>query len=197
MRRTVPRRVIASLFAVLATAACASVPPRDAGSAVPDPKGFLGHLRPADLGRTFEAAQLVTVSRDGKSLVSDVRLAVRPDRLMLVAQDMLGQRLMTVTWSDAGISDERSPALPPTVSPVGLLADLVAISAPEDVVRRALAPLGARLVVQGDQRIISVDKQETLRATLGWAAGAPWTGRMRYRNVRAGYSVEVQSVEQP
>ena len=37
---------------------------------------------------------------------------------------------------------------------------------------------------------------ETLRATLGWQSGARWTGRMSYRNVRAGYSVEVQSVEQ-
>ncbi len=197
MKPAVPRRSMIALLALLFPAACASVPPQAASSAVPDPKAFLSHLKPADLGRSFEAVQLVTVNRDGRSFVSDVRLSVRPDRLLLVAQDMLGQRLMTVTWTGAGITDERAPTLPPSVSPVGLLADLVAISAPEEVVRRALAPLGATLVVQDGQRIVSLGSQETLRATLGWTAGAPWTGRMSYRNVRAGYAVEVQSVEQP
>ena len=38
---------------------------------------------------------------------------------------------------------------------------------------------------------------QTMRATLGWSPGAAWTGRTSYRNVRAGYSVDIQSVEQP
>ena len=37
-----------------------------ASSAVPAPSAFLGRLRPPDLGREFEAVQLVTVSRDDK-----------------------------------------------------------------------------------------------------------------------------------
>ena len=191
------RRSIMGALPILAATACMSLPAETVSSAVPAPSAFLAQLRPGDLGRQFEAVQLVTVSRDGKAFVAEVRLSVRPDRLMLVAQDMLGQRLMTVTWTDAGITDERSPNLPASVSPVGMLADLVAICGPEDAVRRALEGTGARLLVQDGQRIILLNGQETLRATVGWQPGAPWTGRLSYRNVRAGYSVEVQSVEQP
>ena len=190
------RRSIVGALAILTMAACTSISPEAATSAVPAPAAFLGRLRPADLGREFEAAQLVTVSRDSKSVVVEVRLSVRADRLTLVAQDMLGQRLLTVVWTDTGIVEERSPNLPAAVSPVGLLADLVAICGPEDAVRRALEQSGARLIVQDGQRIILSGGEETMRATLGWQSGARWTGRMSYRNVRAGYSVEVQSVEQ-
>ena len=112
------RRLIVGALGILAMAACTSMSPEAATSAVPSPSAFLGRLRPADLGREFEAAQLVTVSRDTKSYVVDVRLSVRADRLMLVAQDMLGQRLLTVVWTDTGIVEERSPSLPAAVSPV-------------------------------------------------------------------------------
>lgn len=177
-------------------AACTSPSSEALGSAVPVPSVFLSHLRPADLGRQFEAVQLVTVTHDAKSLVIEVILSVRTDRLVLVAQGMLGQRLITVSWTDSGIIEERSPDLPAFISPTGLLADLVAICWPEDAVRRALGKIGANLRVEGNQRAIFQGSEETLRATLGWQALTPWTGRTRYRNVRAGYSVDIQSVEQ-
>src|SRR4029453_5664188 len=130
---------------LMAMAACTSVPPEAASSAVPAPKAFLERLRPADLGREFGAVQLVSVRRDDKVFIAEVRLSVRKDRLMFVAQDMLGQRLMTVTWTDGGIVEERSPNLPALVSPAGMLADLVAIGGPEDAVRRALEQTGSPL----------------------------------------------------
>jgi Protein of unknown function (DUF3261) len=190
-------RSMAGVLGILATAACTAASPEAASSAVPASSAFLSRLRPNDLGREFEAVQLVTVSRDDKVFVAEVRLSVRADRLMLVAQDMLGQRLMTIVWTDTGIVDERSPNLPAPVSPKGMLADLAAIGGAEDAVRRALEPSGARLVVKDGQRVILSGGEETMRASLGWASGAPWTGRMSYRNVRAGYSVDIQSVEQP
>ena len=51
--------------------------------------------------------------------------------------------------------------------------------------------------MQDRERIILSGDEETMRATLGWSSGAPWTGQTSYRNVRAGYSVDIQSVEQP
>lgn len=195
--RTCRGRSLAGVLAILATAACTAAPPETASSAVPAASAFLAQLRPHDLGREFEAVQLVTVSRDDKVFVAEVRLSVKADRLMLVAQDTLGQRLMTIVWTDTGITDERSPNLPALVSPKGMLADLVAIGASEAAVRRALQQGGARLVVQDRERIILSGDEETMRAILGWPSGAPWTGRTSYRNVRAGYSVDIQSVEQP
>ena len=187
---------IACIVGILAMA-CTTVSPESASSAVPASKAFLSNLRPADLGRDVEAAQLVTVSREGNAVLVEVRLSLKAGRLLLVAQDMLGQRVMTVTWTEAGIHDEHPPNLPPVVSPAGMLADFVAICWPEDAVRRALEPSGASLIVQGNQRIIMSGRGETMRATVGWPPQGPWNGRTNYRNVRAGYSVDIQSVEQP
>jgi Protein of unknown function (DUF3261) len=183
--------------AALAVAACVDPRADVASSAVPRPVAFLDHVRPADLGRDVEASQLVSVSRDGDAFTIEVRLSVRAQQLKFVAQDIIGQRLMTVEWNGTEVIEQRSPNLPAFVVPRGMLADLVATCWPENVVRRALDLTGSRLLAQGDQRIILVDNRETMRAVRSWATEAPWTGRLSYRNVRAGYTVDVQSVEQP
>jgi hypothetical protein len=190
-------RGVVAVFAVLMAIAGCAPPPEAIASAVPSPETFLRHLRPSDLGREVEAVQLVTVGREGQAVTVEMRVSVRAGRLMLVSQDMLGQRLMTVRWDETGvIAVERSPNLPPVVSPEGLLADMVAIGWPEREVRRALAQAGAMLEAHGNRRIISEGHRETMQATLGWMPDAPWTGRLNYRNVRAGYTVDVQSVQQ-
>jgi hypothetical protein len=189
----IARRHLLGLFLVVT--ACGGPSAEEIASAVPASSSFLAAMRPADLGRDVEAVQLVTVSRAGKAITVELRLSIKADRLMFVAQDMLGQRLMTVQWSEVGVSVERSPNLPEGVSPVGMLADLVAICWPADAVRPALQKQGATLIEQDGQRIVLFNRRETLRATLGWPA-TRWTGRMSYRNVKAGYTVDVQSVEQ-
>ncbi len=87
--------------------------------------------------------------------------------------------------------------MPAFVVPKGLLADLVAICWPENVVRTALESSGATLVVQNNERIVLAHGRETMRAMRNWDPQASWTGRLSYRNVRAGYTVDVQSVQQP
>ena len=190
-------RLATVLLIVAMTAACAGPSPEAAGSAVPRSTAFLEHIRPGDLGRDVDAVQLVSVTRDGAGLAIEVRLSVRAHELKFVAQDMIGQRLMTVQWNGAGVVEDRSPYLPAFVAPKGLLADLVAICWPENVVRRALEQTGSTLSVQGDERIVLAGGRETMRSSRSWAPLAPWTGRLSYRNVRAGYTVDVQSVEQP
>jgi hypothetical protein len=161
------------------------------------PGAFLDRVRPADLGRTVDAVQLVSVSRDSAAFTIEVRLSVRAQQLRFVAQDMIGQRLMTVLWNGTDVVEERSPYLPAFIVPKGLLADLVAICWPERVVRQALESSGSTLSTQNNERIILAGGRETMRATRSWGPQGPWTGRLSYRNVRAGYTVDVQSVEQP
>jgi hypothetical protein len=184
------------LLGAILLAGCTGPSPGDIPAGVPSPASFLAAIKPADLGRETEVAQLVTVTHGDKSITVDARVSVKRDRLLMVAQDMLGQRLMTVRWDDAGVAVERSPNLPDSVSPQAILADLVAIAWPADAVQRALAGSSARLVQQPGQRIVMLGRRETLHATIGWPEGR-WTGSMSYRNVRAGYTVSVQSVEQP
>jgi hypothetical protein len=184
------------LGAIAGLAACTVPAPDEIRSAVPAPSSFLAAIKPADLGRSVEAVQLVTVRRGDKAITVELRLSINGDRLILVAQDMLGQRLMTVRWDDRGVHEERSPNLPDLVSPTGILADLVAICWPAELVKRALASTGADLVEQQGERLIVLGRQSTLHATIGWGP-TRWTGTLSYRNLRAGYTVDVQSVEQP
>lgn len=184
------------MFVADALSACARPDPEVASSAVPDPQAFLARIRPADLGRDVDAVQLVSVSRESNALAIEVRLSVRAEEVRFAAQDAIGQRLMTVRWSGEEVSEERSPNLPVFIRPKGLLADLVAICWPEAVVRRALEASGSTLTVKNDERVILVGGRETMRATRDWTPDAPWTGRLRYFNIRAGYAVAVQSVEQ-
>jgi len=194
--RSLLRLGAAALIAV-AAAACAASNPEIASSAVPMPGAFLDRVRPADLGRDVDAVQLVSVSRDSAAVTIEVRLSVRAQQLRFVAQDMIGQRLMTVQWNGTDVVEERSPYLPAFIVPKGLLADLVAICWPESVVRQALEASGSTLSTQNNERIILAGGRETMRAMRSWGPQGPWTGRLSYRNVRAGYTVDVQSVEQP
>ena len=125
------------LGALLALGACNAPSPDEIGSAVPAPDAFLAAIRPAELGREVDAVQLVTVSRGDKAITVELRVSVTAGAMTLVAQDMLGQRLMTVRWDDAGVRVERSPNLPDAVSPTGLLGRSVAICWPAPAVRRA------------------------------------------------------------
>jgi hypothetical protein len=190
-------RLVMTLLTAAMSVACAETTPEFATSAVPNPGTFLDHIRPADLGRDVDAIQLVSVSRDDAAVTIEVRLSVRPQELRFVAQDMIGQRLLTARWNGARVVEERSPNLPRFIIAKGLLADLVAICWPEKEVRQALRQAGANLSVQGNQRIVSIGDRESMRAVRTWGTEAPWTGRLSYRNVRTGYTVDIQSVEQP
>ncbi len=186
----------AALAALLASTGCAPGGLATGNSAVPSPQAFLDQLRPSGLGRNVEAVQLVTLAHSGQIVSIELRLSITADQFKLVAQDMLGQRLMTIDWTNNGVAFTRAPNLPPSVSPADLLTDLVAICWPEALVRQALEQTGNQLTVRGNQRTILSGGRETMVATRGWQDGAPWTGRLSYRNLRAGYIVDVQSVEQ-
>ncbi len=169
--------------------------PEDIGGPALDSAAFFAAIRPADLGRDVEAIQLVSVRRGESALFFEIRLSVTRDRLMLAALDSLGQRIMTVRWTDQGVVSEKAPTLPPVVSPERLLLDLVAILWPAPAVERALARTGATLAVQGRTRTIRMRDRDVLRARLGWDQGAAWVGELSYLNVSRGYTVDVRSKE--
>ena len=169
--------------------------PEDIGGPALDSNAFFAAIRPADLGRSIEAIQLVGVRRGEDALFFEIRISVTRERLVLVALDSLGQRLMTIRWSADGVATEKSSNLPSVVTPERLLLDLVAILWPQEAVERALARAGASLLVQGRTRTISIRGRDVLRAQLGWEQGAAWVGDLSYLNVSRGYTVDVRSRE--
>jgi hypothetical protein len=159
-----------------------------------------GHLltlpAPGDLGRSVEAAQLITVRREGKTYVFEGHISVTPEKFLLVGVDGTGRRALTLTWDRSGKVTAETPSWMPRAIPPGpMLADIVVLYWPEAIVRRALKESGATLAVGNGSRTVTADGVDILRADYQDGAGAPWSGKLRYRNDAWGYDIEVQSVE--
>lgn len=192
------RRIALSLYLLLLLAGCASVPPpvspEEAARPMIAPKQMLTLPRPADLGRSVQAVQLITFRRDGQTLVFEGHLSITPERLLLVGVDSLGRRAMTLTWTETGLTAEAAPWLPSAVRPGSMLADIVLLYWPAAAVRTSLPP-GGDLVDGGGRRQILLDGKPVLSIDYGFDTGQRWTGRLRYANFAWGYDIEVQSEE--
>jgi hypothetical protein len=159
------------------------------------PNRSLALPRPADLGRSVQAMQLITVQRDGDTFVFEGQISITPERFLLVGTDPMGRRAMTVTWTEAGVTTETAPWMPSALRPDSMLADIVMLYWPEEVVRRAIAPAGAELVADTRSRSVRIDGRDVLHVDYDEAGKGPWTGTLHYANHGWGYEIAVQSVE--
>jgi hypothetical protein len=150
--------------------------------------------RPADLGRSVVATQLITARGGGQTFVMEVNLSVTTKNAVLVGLDPMGRRAMTINWTGQNVSAETDSWVPANIRPGSMLADVVAIYWPEAAVRKALPP-GGELLQQANRRTIRIDGKDVLRVEYTWAPGAQWNGTLRYTNLAWGYEIDVQSSE--
>jgi hypothetical protein len=151
---------------------------------------------PAAMGRSIEAVQMVTAHHGKDSVVFEAHLSITPVRVLLVGVDATGQRLMTVTWQGSNIVVETSPFLPKEVRPGAMLADLVTLYWPVDVVRQALQASGASLSVDAMTRKVSLHGKTVLEATYQGGTADPWNGSgLHYRNLAWGYDIDVATLQ--
>ncbi|HEX9446500.1 MAG TPA: DUF3261 domain-containing protein [Dongiaceae bacterium] len=150
---------------------------------------------PASMGQSVEVVQLVSAHHGGHTVVFEAHLSIRPERVLLVGVDPTGQRLMTVTWRGSEIAIDASPFLPKEVRPGAMLADLVALYWPEDVVRHALASSGASLSVEATGRVVSFHGKPVLEAVYDKGSADPWNGGLHYRNLSWGYNIDVETLQ--
>ncbi|WP_374650814.1 DUF3261 domain-containing protein [Dongia sp.] len=176
---------------LLLLAACNGVPSSDeANRPFFAPGHELALPQPAELGRDAEWLQHITVRHDGDAYAFDGRISVTAESFQLIGIDGLGRRTMSIDWNRSGqVNAMRAEWLPPQVRPGPMLADIVLLYWPRDVLRRALQPSGATLREIGKTRIVSLGGKEVLH--IDYLGG----GRLRYRNNGWGYEIEVQSVE--
>ena len=167
------------ILLVLALAACASPPPVTVARGVE-----LDLPSPGELGRRVEAIQMVTARRGDDVQAFEVRISASPERFLLVGTDSLGRRVMAIDWQDGAVSVERAPTVFDGLRPENVLADIVLMFWPEQVLRRSVR--GAAVVADGDGRRVG----DAIRVT--WA-GDPWSGRSRLVNASLGYEIEVRS----
>ena len=162
-------------------------------------------LAPATLGRTVEAAQLVTARYQNETFVFETRISVTPARLLIVGTDMMGRRAMTIEWAGDTLKVEAAPWVPARLSASNVIADIMLLHWPENAVRAGLMPkglngAGATPRVSIDEtkpghRVITVDGRDMI--SIDRIAGAPgsWNGRWTYRNDGWDYGLDIQSTE--
>jgi len=150
---------------------------------------------PADLGRSVEAAQMLSARYDSQTFLFEGRISITPERLVLVGVDGMGRRAMTATWNGSSLAIESAPWLPASVRPGSMLADIILLYWPESVVRKALAPTGCTLFATAKSRKVRCGNDTVLIAKYDWPAGARWDGTLQYSNLAWGYAIEAQSKE--
>lgn len=188
--------VAVTLTLALALAGCASAPDAiDPARVVDIAPGVTLTLPPNPaLGRTVEAAQLVTARYQDHVFAFEGRVSVTPERFLLVGLDTMGRRALTVTWTAAGVGFDAASWLPDTVRPGNILADIVLIYWPDAAVRAALA--GATLDSgAGGRTVRGADGAELVHIDYDTATAGAWSGHPRLRNLAWGYALDVQSRE--
>lgn len=185
------------MVALFALAGCTVTPVEDDGNRPYFAPGRLLVLpQPGDLGRSVETSQMITVHHDGDVFAFEGHISVTPERFYLVGVDGMGRRAMSVTWDKSGkVTAQRADWLPPAVRPGSMLADIVLLYWPADVLRASLAKADATVVDADNARSILVDGQEIIHADYLAGGSQAWTGRLHYRNSAWGYEIDVQSVE--
>lgn len=160
------------------------------------PDRLLTLPHPGDLGRSVEVSQMITVRHDTDVIAFEGHISVTPERFYLVGVDGMGRRAMSVTWEKSGkITAERADWLPEAVRPGSMLADIVLLYWPGDVLRPALASADATLKDDAESRAVAVDGSELLHVDYLAGGAQAWTGRLHYRNTAWNYEIDVQSVE--
>lgn len=101
-----------------------------------------------------------------------------------------GPRIMRIDWRDGSIAVKKEPIAPTNLSPERILADLMLVYAPSDVLRAAL--VGGTLVV-GDEgvRKLLKDGREVISVTR--PTGDIWNGRATLTNLAYDYALDIQS----
>lgn len=177
-------------IALLILAACTSLMPPTLNQVPLAPGVTLSLPTPAELGKSVEAAQLVTARHGGDVFVFEGRLSVNADTLALVGTDPLGRRAMTLHWSVGKLEVERAAWFPSNLHPENILADIALLYWPEHSLRGHLR--GAKLESVQGGRVIRRDGADVISIHY---EGQPWSGTARLRNFVWGYEIEVRSQE--
>ena len=151
---------------------------------------------PSDLGRDVRMDHLVT-ARYGERIVSfEGHIEVTGGRFQMAVIDPLGRKALTVDWTGDDIAYSAAPWIPDVLQPQNILADLVLIYWPPDVLRRALAPAHAGLEATPGHRAVVRDGAEIIRIDFfPQDGGVSARARVSYRNLAFGYSLDIRAAE--
>lgn len=150
----------------------------------------------SELGRDLHATHLVT-ARYGDRVVSfEGHIEAVNGTFRLAVLDPLGRKALTVNWTGDDVAYDAAPFFPTELRPQNILADLVLIYWPPEVLRRSLHAGHARFSVTPDRRSVTLDGRVVIRADFTPGPGPdPIGSRVLYRNLAFGYSLDIRAAE--
>lgn len=133
--------------------------------------------------------QLLTLSWEKLSRRLHCVLATRPGDTRVVAVTETGMPVFELQQTASNIDIDRSPLLPPRVSPDVILADIQLIFWPAKALRKSL-PSPMKLVDKGGSRTLY--NGDKLEARVDYAGKDHWNSPATLVNHHYGYRLQVQ-----
>jgi hypothetical protein len=163
-------------------------------AAPPSPPPSLGlRLAPADLQASLSLQQHLKVERGGRIDELDAALEVDPERLDLVAL-AFGQRVMSVHYDGATVTEWRHAMLPAQVRADAVLQDFQLTLWPQASLAAAL-PAGWSV---SDEALLRTLRHDGLVvATVRYSGMPRWSGTVVLDNLRYHYRLTIVSVPSP
>tara|TARA_R110000868_G_scaffold166806_6_gene400940 strand:+ start:1499 stop:2068 length:570 start_codon:yes stop_codon:yes gene_type:complete len=112
------------------------------------------------------------------------------NRFSIVMSVPSGPRIMKINWFEGSVSAQKEPTAPDALSPRRMLADLLLVYAPADVLRAALKGAALEEDVKGTRKIVK-DGASVIVVTR--PSGDVWNGRSALVNYAFDYELNIQS----
>lgn len=176
---------------LLCLAGCTTVsPPLPEGAVAMAPGLALQLPAPDSLGRSVEVVQNVVARYGSQTLAFEGRISATPDGFVMVCSDALGRRAVSVNWTKTGVVYDVADWVPASLRPQNMLADLIVMYWPQDVVSAAMP--GATVTTSATGRTVVQDGKVLMQVTYAPAhSGDIWSGQTRYHNNLWNYSLTI------
>ncbi|MFC4233706.1 DUF3261 domain-containing protein [Thalassospira xianhensis] len=120
------------------------------------------------------------------------RLSLERDHVRIVMIDDLGRRAIDIDWTTDALSVQTADWLPATLDAKRMLADIIMVYWPLDVVRDAL-PGNMSIRETMGERMLRMDDSGRAYARIERPIRDVWQGVAKLRNERFGYAITIRS----
>jgi hypothetical protein len=187
-------RLIISALILYFLGACTLLPSKDLAPPVLPGIGS-GLMLWVEPEREVEAVQLLTGHGAGKNFTFQVRISVTKERMLLVAVNPFGQRVMTIAWDDKGISSEHSEFLRLAIIPEQIIFNILLAYWPKERLR---VLLNDSLDVFDDKegvRRVTLDGEDVVIVEYASDRKSAWSEKLNFKHILYDYQLAILSHE--
>lgn len=138
----------------------------------------------------LEVNQLVQARFQARHQMFQSFIETGTNRLSIVMTVPSGPRIMKINWSEGSVSAQKEPIAPEALSPRRMLADLMLVYAPVDVVRAALQGGTLEVDANGTRKIA---RDGVVVISVARPSGDVWNGRAALINYAFDYELNIES----